>query len=81
MRVVKEMFDRLSEEQYKNLMLANVEEEYVFQTIDPAIVSERRDRPNRAIFCIVFTFIGGIFSVIIALIKDYVVLFFRSLKT
>jgi LPS O-antigen subunit length determinant protein (WzzB/FepE family) len=81
LRVVKEMFDRLSEEQYKNLMLANVEEEYVFQTIDPAIVSERRDRPNRGLFCIVFTFIGGIFSVIIALIKDHVLLFFRSLKT
>jgi uncharacterized protein involved in exopolysaccharide biosynthesis len=58
---VEEMRDalyRLIEEQAKTVMLAQVREEYVFQTIDPALVPEKKLKPSRALICILGGIIG-----------------------
>ncbi|QYJ85018.1 LPS O-antigen length regulator [Shewanella mesophila] len=66
---MQKVFYQLVEEQTKRLMLAEVQEEYVFKVIDPAVVPEEKDSPRRAIICILGTFIGGFLALLIALIR------------
>ncbi|OHX40895.1 Wzz/FepE/Etk N-terminal domain-containing protein [Vibrio parahaemolyticus] len=61
-------FYKLIEEQTKSLMLAEVQEEFVFKVIDPALVPEVKDTPRRGLICIIGTLIGGIISVLIILV-------------
>ncbi|EGR2074503.1 LPS O-antigen length regulator, partial [Vibrio parahaemolyticus] len=42
-------FYKLIEEQTKSLMLAEVQEEFVFKVLDPAVVPELKNSPSRAI--------------------------------
>ncbi|MFV8413549.1 Wzz/FepE/Etk N-terminal domain-containing protein [Vibrio owensii] len=61
-------FYKLIEEQTKSLMLAEVQDEFVFKLIDPAVVSEQKAKPNRALICVLGTLLGGIVGVGIVLI-------------
>ncbi|QXO17248.1 Wzz/FepE/Etk N-terminal domain-containing protein [Vibrio ostreae] len=60
---MKSTFYKLIEEQTKSLMLAEVQEEFVFKTVDPAIIPEVKDKPKRALICIIGTLLGGALSV------------------
>ena len=57
---MKTIFYQLVEEQTKTIMLAEVRDEYVFTTIDPAVISRERSSPNRTMICIVSTMLGGL---------------------
>ena len=46
---LRKLFFNLIESQTEIMMLANVREEYVFKTIDPATVPEKKSEPARAI--------------------------------
>ncbi|HHF2917980.1 Wzz/FepE/Etk N-terminal domain-containing protein [Vibrio alginolyticus] len=61
-------FYKLIEEQTKSLMLAEVQEEFVFKVIDPAVVPELKDGPQRMLICMLSTLIGGILGFLIVLI-------------
>ncbi len=65
------MFYQLIQSQTETVMLAEVRPEYVFKTIDPAIVPEEKSKPGRAMICILGTFVGGMLGVIIVLIRYY----------
>lgn len=54
------MLYSLVEEQTKTLMLANVRDEFVFETIDPAIIPEIKHKPKRA-YIVVGAFLFGFF--------------------
>lgn len=60
----KEMLFSLIEEQTKTVMLANVRGEYVFKTIDPAVIAEKKERPMRALIVALFVILGFMLSVI-----------------
>ncbi len=62
-------FYKLIEEQTKSLMLAEVQEEFVFKTVDPAVVPELKDSPKRALICVLGTLLGGILGVAIVLVR------------
>ncbi|MAS82665.1 MAG: LPS O-antigen length regulator [Legionellales bacterium] len=68
---LEQVFYSLIEEQMKTIMLANSRSEYLFKTIDPAIVEETKAGPNRAFICILGTLFGGILGVIWALVRRY----------
>jgi len=68
---IQVMLFSLIEEQTKKVMLANVRQEYLFETIDPAIVSEEKFKPSRAVICIVFTISGFVASCIFVLICHF----------
>ncbi|EGQ7912047.1 TPA: Wzz/FepE/Etk N-terminal domain-containing protein [Vibrio parahaemolyticus] len=61
-------FYKLIEEQTKSLMLAEVQEEFVFKVIDPAVVPELKDGPQRMLICMLSTLVGGILGFLIVLI-------------
>ncbi|TOI02147.1 LPS O-antigen length regulator, partial [Vibrio parahaemolyticus] len=62
-------FYKLIEEQTKSLMLAEVQDEFVFKVIDPAVVPEKKFEPRRALICVLGTLVGGIISILIVLIR------------
>ena len=55
------VFFNLIEDQMKTVMLANATPEYVFRTIDPAVVPEKKIRPRRSLL-VAAGFIAGLFT-------------------
>lgn len=62
-------FYKLIEEQTKSLMLAEVQDEFIFKVVDPAVVPELKSGPKRSLICILGTLLGGVFGVAIVLIR------------
>ena len=62
-------FYKLIEDQTKSLMLAEVQEEFIFKVIDPAIVPELKDSPKRALICVLGTLLGGMLGIAIVLVR------------
>jgi uncharacterized protein involved in exopolysaccharide biosynthesis len=65
------MFFELIQSQTETMMLAEVKPEYVFRTIDPAVIPEEKSKPSRALICIVGTLLGGMLGVVIVVIRHY----------
>lgn len=70
---IRAVLYNLVEEQTKTIMFANVRDEYVFKTVDPAIVPEEKSGPKRALICIISVLFGAFLGAFFVLIK-------RSLK-
>ena len=62
------VFYQLIEEQTKTIMLAEVSQEYVLKTIDPANAPDEKAKPKRALIVVLGTMLGGILSVLIVLV-------------
>ncbi|HHC7308816.1 TPA: Wzz/FepE/Etk N-terminal domain-containing protein [Vibrio campbellii] len=62
-------FYKLIEEQTKSLMLAEVQEEFVFKVVDPAVVPEVKSDPKRALICVLGALFGGLIGVSLVLIR------------
>ena len=65
------MFFELIQSQTETVMLAEVRPEYVFKTIDPAVVPEEKSKPSRALICVLGTLLGGMLGVVIVLIRHF----------
>lgn len=65
------VFFDLIQSQTETVMLAEVRQEYVFKTIDPAVAPEEKTKPNRALICVLGTLLGGMLSTLIVLIRHY----------
>ena len=68
---MQQVFYQLIESETRTVMLANANDEYVFETIDPAIAPEIPSGPKRAFICIVITLTGGLLSVLIVFIREF----------
>ena len=66
---MRTVFFQLIEEQTKNLMLAEVETEFAFKTVDPAVIPEEKAGPKRALICVLATLLGGMLGVGIVLVR------------
>lgn len=66
-------FYKLIEEQTKSLMLAEVQEEFVFKILDPAISPEIKDSPKRLIIVLLGIILGGVLSVSSVLVHNYLI--------
>ncbi|WP_199479655.1 Wzz/FepE/Etk N-terminal domain-containing protein [Vibrio harveyi] len=62
-------FYRLIEEQTKSLMLAEVQEEFIFKVVDPAVVPEIQDEPKRALIFVLGILIGMVLGSAIVLAR------------
>ncbi|MBQ4858411.1 Wzz/FepE/Etk N-terminal domain-containing protein [Pseudoalteromonas sp. MMG007] len=68
---IRSVLYKLVEEQTKTIMFANVRDEYVFKTIDPAVIPEEKFKPRRAIICIAGTLLGFILSFFFLVIRFF----------
>ncbi|MCL1036531.1 Wzz/FepE/Etk N-terminal domain-containing protein [Shewanella submarina] len=64
---------QLMEQAQKTIMFANVREEYVFKTIDPAVVPEEKSEPKRSLICILGTLFGFVIGLVIVFLKYFLV--------
>ncbi|WP_345871568.1 Wzz/FepE/Etk N-terminal domain-containing protein [Shewanella algae] len=69
---IRTILYKLVEEQAKTIMFAEVRDEYVFKTIDPAFVPEEKAKPKRALICVLGTMLGGMLAVMIVLLRHFV---------
>ena len=65
------VFFDLIQSQTETVMLAEVRQEYVFKTIDPAVAPEEKSKPSRALICVLGTLLGGMLGMVIVLIRHY----------
>jgi len=68
---IRTVLYKLVEEQTKTIMFANVRDEYVFKTIDPALVPEEKSGPKRVLICVLGGVLGGMLSVMLVLIRYF----------
>lgn len=66
---IQRIFFNLIEDQLRKRLMAETMEEYVFTTIDPAVVAETHVNPKRALICILGTFIGGIIGLAVVFVR------------
>lgn len=69
---IREVLYKLIEEQTKTIMFAEVREEYVFKTIDAAIVPEEKFKPKRALIVVIGTVLGGMLSITLVLLRHFI---------
>tara|TARA_R110002060_G_scaffold4144_1_gene6580 strand:- start:118 stop:1104 length:987 start_codon:yes stop_codon:yes gene_type:complete len=67
----KTLLYQLIEDQAKTLMFAEVRDEYVFKTIDPALVPETKAKPKRALIAVVGTLLGGFLGIILLFVLNF----------
>lgn len=67
---MQSVFYQMIEEQTKTLMLTEVQQEYVFKIIDPAVVAEEKFKPRRAIIVIVCSAGALLLGMLVALITN-----------
>tara|TARA_Y100001933_G_scaffold99497_1_gene99910 strand:- start:24467 stop:25417 length:951 start_codon:yes stop_codon:yes gene_type:complete len=69
---MQQVFYQLIENETRTVMLANAQQEYVFKTIDPAVIPEEKVSPNRSLIIVLATLMGGITGALIVFIGSYV---------
>ena len=61
----------LIQSQVETMMLAKATPEYLFKTIDPAVVPELKSKPKRSLIAALGVVLGGMLGVMIVLIRHY----------
>lgn len=73
---MQQVFYQLIESETRTVMLANAQSEYVFKTVDPAVVPQEKSEPKRALIAVVATMLGGMLGVFAV----FVIAFIRTGK-
>lgn len=68
---MQQVFYQLIESETRTVMLANAQQEYVFKTIDPAVVPQEKSEPKRALIAIVAIMLGGMLGVFIVFLRAF----------
>lgn len=68
---MQQILYRLIEKQSNTIMLANVQEEFAFRVIDPAVVPEVRSKPKRKLIVVLGAVLGGMFSIFLAFFLNF----------
>ncbi|PCK10210.1 MAG: LPS O-antigen length regulator [Alteromonadaceae bacterium] len=69
---MQSVFYELIEQQTKTIMFANARSEYVFKTVDDAIVPERKSKPSRALIVVYGILFGGMLSLLFVIVRYFV---------
>jgi uncharacterized protein involved in exopolysaccharide biosynthesis len=64
-------FFELIQSQTETIMLANASPEYLFKTLDPAVVPELKVKPNRTLIFLLGSVLGGMIGVLIVSVRDF----------
>lgn len=68
---MQQVFYQLIESETRTVMLANAQQEYVFKTIDPAVVPQEKSEPKRALIAILAIMLGGILGVFVVFVRSF----------
>ena len=65
------LFFELIQSQTETIMLANVRPEYVFKTIDPAVISEEKSKPRRLLIFFMGLMLGAALGIVTVIVLHY----------
>ncbi|MGP5157688.1 Wzz/FepE/Etk N-terminal domain-containing protein [Pseudoalteromonas prydzensis] len=68
---IKKVLHNLVEEQEKTIMFSEVRKEYIFKTIDPAIIPEEKVGPKRALIVILGCIFGFVIGIGFVLVRHF----------
>tara|TARA_Y100001970_G_C14246173_1_gene868424 strand:+ start:1047 stop:1982 length:936 start_codon:yes stop_codon:yes gene_type:complete len=68
---IKESINQLIKAQLDTQMMASVHEEYSLIILEPPFIPDKRSRPTRSMIVIFSTLAGGLFSVILVLVRYF----------
>lgn len=69
---IKAAISQILQKEIKKLTLIEANENYVFEYIDPPVVMELKNEPNRSLICIFGALIGMMLGIITVLVKHFV---------
>jgi hypothetical protein len=69
---IKQVIAELLQEETQKLTLIEAKEYYVFDYIDPPAIMEKKSEPKRFLISIASGIFGGILSILLVLIKNYI---------
>ncbi|HIO03839.1 MAG TPA: LPS O-antigen length regulator [Alphaproteobacteria bacterium] len=69
---MQQVFYQLIESETRTVMLANAQREYVFKTVDPAVVPQEKSEPKRALIAVIATMLGGMLGVFIVFVRAFI---------
>ena len=69
---MREVFYEIIEEQVKSKMLAEATPEYVFNTVNRAMLPEIKSKPSRALICVLITLLGSLIGALLVLATPFV---------
>jgi LPS O-antigen subunit length determinant protein (WzzB/FepE family) len=69
---MQQVFYQLIESETRTVMLANAQREYVFKTVDPAVVPQEKSEPKRALIAIIATLLGGMIGVFTVFVRAFI---------
>ena len=67
---MQKIFYELIEAQTKTKMLAEIRNQYALKVIDPPRVPELKDKPKRALLCILAVILGAVFGVLLVFVLN-----------
>lgn len=68
---MQQVFYQLIESETRTVMLANAQREYIFKTVDPAMVPQEKSGPKRALIAILATILGGMLGVFVVFVQAF----------
>ncbi|TGN39942.1 Wzz/FepE/Etk N-terminal domain-containing protein [Marinobacter confluentis] len=69
---MQQVFYQLIESETRTVMLASAQQEYVFETVDPAVVPQEKSEPKRALIAVIATMLGGMLGVFTVFILAFI---------
>lgn len=69
---MQQVFYQLIESETRTVMLANAQNEYIFKTVDPAVVPQEKSEPKRALIAVLATMLGGMLGVFSVFVRAFV---------
>jgi uncharacterized protein involved in exopolysaccharide biosynthesis len=70
---IRESINTLIESQLEIQMMAKINEDYILVEIEPPFVPEKKSKPRRSSIVILATIFGGLLSVMIVLVRHYLI--------
>lgn len=68
---MQQVFYQLIENEMRTVMLASAQDEYVFRTVDPAVVPQDKSEPKRAMIAIMAVLLGGMLAVFVVFARAF----------
>ncbi|MBQ0746662.1 MAG: LPS O-antigen length regulator [Marinobacter sp.] len=69
---MQQVFYQLIESETRTVMLANAQPEYVFKTVDPAVVPQEKSEPKRALIVLLAVMLGGMLGIFVVFVRAFI---------
>lgn len=70
---MQQVFYQLIESEMRTVMLANAQQEYVFETVDPAVIPQEKSEPKRALIIVMSIVLGAVLGILAVFLRFFLI--------